>query len=45
MKCFTGADAIIGDLDNFVLDINRGASEAFWRIHGTNAEFMEEDRL
>ncbi|MDR1978351.1 MAG: amidohydrolase family protein [Synergistaceae bacterium] len=38
-------ETVIGDLENFVPDIGRDATEEFWRIHGTNAEFMEKGRL
>jgi 5-methylthioadenosine/S-adenosylhomocysteine deaminase len=38
-------EAIIDDVGKFVPDISRGASGEFWKIHGTNAEFMEKDRL
>jgi 5-methylthioadenosine/S-adenosylhomocysteine deaminase len=38
-------EAVVNDLESFVPDIGRGAAEEFWRIHGTNAEFMEKGRL
>jgi 5-methylthioadenosine/S-adenosylhomocysteine deaminase len=38
-------ETIKDDIEKFVPEIGRGASDEFWRIHGTNAEFMELDRL
>jgi 5-methylthioadenosine/S-adenosylhomocysteine deaminase len=42
-----GADeeGIKDDIGKFAPEIGLGASDEFWRIHGTNAEFMELDRL
>jgi 5-methylthioadenosine/S-adenosylhomocysteine deaminase len=38
-------EAVVSDLENFVPAIGRDAAEEFWRIHGTNAEFMEKGKL
>jgi 5-methylthioadenosine/S-adenosylhomocysteine deaminase len=42
-----GADeeSVKDDIEKFIPDIGRGATDEFWRIHGTNARFMEEGRL
>jgi 5-methylthioadenosine/S-adenosylhomocysteine deaminase len=42
---FADEESIKDDLEKFPPDIGRGASEEFWRIHGTNAEFMEQGKL
>jgi 5-methylthioadenosine/S-adenosylhomocysteine deaminase len=37
--------AVLADVQRHVPGIAEGASEEFWRIHGTNAIFMESDKL
>lgn len=38
-------EAIFNSLNEFSENIGRNASEEFWKIHGTNAVFMEEGKL
>ena len=38
-------EAIFDEVQGFTDDIGEKASDEFWKIHGTNAVFMEENKL